>query len=37
MIETDGITCLDCGATFVRRRRYVGNYCPECRDGGGLR
>lgn len=31
MIKTDGISCLDCGAQFVRSRGYVGEYCEACR------
>jgi len=34
-IETHRITCLGCGTTFARSRRYVGDYCEECRNGGG--
>jgi hypothetical protein len=32
--DTAGVTCVDCGARFVRDR-YYGNYCPDCRREGG--
>lgn len=37
MIDTDGVTCVDCGTTFERRRLYRGNYCEDCRQGGDPR
>lgn len=30
-LDKPGITCLECGARFTRRRGYVGEYCEECR------
>jgi len=26
------VTCLDCGAAFVRPNGYQGNYCPDCHE-----
>jgi len=30
-IDTDGVTCVGCGTSFVRTRGYHGNYCVGCR------
>lgn len=32
MIDSDGTTCIGCGATFHRGHPYRGNYCSECRS-----